>query len=82
MKQNKILINGTLIYSFGKNGTGISDEFEQLNDIIEPLSKDNYVYLTDSSIDGLDDVYSLKFNIIPRNENEQYFNIFETKKNA
>ena len=44
------------------------------------LSKDNYVYMIDLFIDACDDVYDLKFNIIPHEDNVWMFNSDDDKK--
>lgn len=69
-RMEQIVLAGIMNYSFGKNGLGLSYELTKLGRIIETLSKDNHVYMTDAFIDGLDDVYNLKFEIIPKKENE------------
>ena len=43
MRENKLYVSGKLAYSFGKNGKGLSDEFETINSIIKLFSKDNYI---------------------------------------
>jgi hypothetical protein len=61
-----------LTLDFGKNGKGISDELSIIGKRIEELSKDNCVYLHhESFIDTADDVYELKFVLIPISESEQ-----------
>ena len=68
MRTSKIITKGEFVYSFGKNGSGITDEFESLNNYIKNISKDNYVFMTDAIIDAADDVYELKFNVIPKTD--------------
>jgi hypothetical protein len=58
-----------LTFDFGKNGKGITDELILIAKRIEELSKDNCVYLHhESFIDTADDVYELKFVLIPKSE--------------
>lgn len=68
-RERKIVVDGTLNYSFGKNGPGLSDEFLLIGNLIDTLSKDNHIYLEKAFIDACDDVYDLKFRIIPHREN-------------
>ena len=69
-RERKIVLDGTLVYSFGKNGQGLSDEFIQIGNLINQLSKDNHIYLEESFIDACDDVYDLKFKITPHEDNK------------
>ena len=46
---------------FGKNGMGLTDEILKIGRLISALSRKYHVYLTDSHIDALDDVYDLTF---------------------
>ena len=69
-RERKIVMEGTMTYSFGKNGQGLSDEFIQIGELINTLSKDNHIFIEDAFIDACDDVYDLKFNIIPHDENK------------
>lgn len=48
---------------FGKNGHGLTTEFAEISKIVEEQSKLGEVFLTDSFIDSLDDVYELKFKV-------------------
>jgi hypothetical protein len=63
-----IYVKGRIAFSFGKNGEGLSDEFDIINQITNLFSKDNYVTIHKSFIDQCDDVYDLIFDIEPRNE--------------
>lgn len=63
-----IYVKGRIAFSFGKNGGGLSDEFDIINQITNLFSKDNYVTIHKSFIDQCDDVYDLIFDIEPRNE--------------
>ena len=69
-RERKIVLDGTLVYSFGKNGPGLSDEFLQIGALINQLSKDNHVFLEESFIDACDDVYDFKFKVTPHEENK------------
>lgn len=55
---------------FGKNGMGLTDEILKIGRLISALSKKYHIYLTDSHIDGLDDVYDLTFDAPIRREDE------------
>ena len=66
----KIVVDGMINFSFGKNGQGLSDELIQIGTLINQLSADNHVYLEESFIDACDDVYDLKFKVIPNDENK------------
>ena len=78
LKNNKMEIKETFVktsfggeidFDFGKNGKGITDELVTIGKKIEKLSKENHVYLSSSSwIDTADDVYTLKFAVIPKKE--------------
>lgn len=57
-----------ITFSFGKNGWGLSDEITKLGKKISKLSQNNNVYLSDSNIDTLDDVYDLTFKVKPIEE--------------
>ena len=48
---------------FGKNGMGLTDELFRIGKKIYGLSKKYNVYLSDSFIDTLDDVYDLMFDL-------------------
>lgn len=71
MRENKLYVSGKLAYSFGKNGKGLSDEFETINSIIKLFSKDNYITIHKTFVDQIDDVYDIVFDISPR-ENVNY----------
>lgn len=78
---NRYNLKGNKAFSFGKNGNGLSDEFLELGNIIYSLSKDNNVYLRDSNIDTLDDVYDLSFDVVPKeNRNKSVFKDEENMK--
>lgn len=49
-----------IMIHFGKNGMGLTDEFIVIGEFIKKLSEKAYVFITDSFIDGLDDVYDIK----------------------
>lgn len=49
--------------SFGKNGHGLTTEFQEISKIVEDLSKEGEVYLSKAFIDELDDVYDLVFHV-------------------
>lgn len=49
-------------FTFGKNGPGLTDELLNIGKKIFDLSKKYDIYLSDSFIDTLDDVYDLTFN--------------------
>jgi hypothetical protein len=73
----KTSLGGVIDFDFGKNGMGITDELVKIGKRIQKLSKDNHVYLSSESwIDTADDVYTLKFAVIPKKEettkSEQY----------
>jgi len=70
-KENKLFLKGKLAYSFGKNGGGLSNEFDLLNQLISLFGKDNFITMHKSFVDQRDDVYDLIFDIIPR-ENVDY----------
>ena len=55
IEESKLSIN------FGKNGYGLTDELITIGKRVKELSKYNLVYLSDSFIDTLDDVYQLTF---------------------
>jgi len=72
-RKPKVILKGELVYSFGKNGQGLSDELLKIGNLINMLSNENRIYLTESFVDSLDDVYDLKFDITPKDENEWVF---------
>ena len=55
-----------LTIDFGKNMLGLSDELLTIGKKINSLSEDNRVLLCSSFIDEKDDVYQLKFVILPK----------------
>jgi hypothetical protein len=69
-RERKIVIEGMMNFSFGKNGQGLTDELIQIGELVKTLSKDNHIYIEDSFIDACDDVYDLKFHITPHEENK------------
>lgn len=68
MREPRLYLRGRLVYSFGKNGLGLSDEFDIINQITKLFSKDNHVSIHKALIDQVDDVYDLIFDIIPRTD--------------
>ena len=66
MRGNHFYLKGRLAYSFGKNGQGLSDEFDIINQITKLFSKDNHITIHKSFIDQVDDIYDLVFDIEPR----------------
>ena len=70
-RENKLYLKGRLAYSFGKNGGGLSNEFDLINQLINLFGKDNFITISKSFIDQMDDVYDLVFDINPR-ENVNY----------
>lgn len=63
-----IYVKGRIAFSFGKNGGGLSDEFDIINQLTNFFSRDNYVTMHRSFIDQYDDVYDLIFDIEPRED--------------
>jgi len=51
----------TISFIFGKNGWGLTTEFDEISKKIKELSKKNNVYLNNVIIDELDDVYTMSF---------------------
>ena len=68
MREKHLYLKGRLAYSFGKNGMGLSDEFDIIDQITKLFSKDNHITIHKSFIDQCDDVYDLIFDIEPRND--------------
>ena len=68
MREPRLYLKGRLAYSFGKNGQGLSDEFDIINQITKLFSKDNHITINKTFIDQVDDVYDLVFDIIPRTD--------------
>lgn len=58
-------------FIFGKNMWGLTDELGKISKEIEKLSKTNNVYLVDSSLDPLDDMYDLTIRLDPINKEEE-----------
>lgn len=52
-----------ITYKFGKNGQGLTDELIMLGEVVKELSKTHRVYLSDSFIDEVDDVYALTITL-------------------
>lgn len=50
-----------IMVHFGKNGKGLTDEFEVIGEFVKRLSEKAYVYISDAFIDTIDDVYDIKF---------------------
>lgn len=67
-REDHIVLDGRFVYSFGKNGPGLSDELLKIGKFVKDLSKDNYIYLENATIDALDDVYDLTFRSFPKEE--------------
>ena len=67
MGKSRMYLKGRLAFSFGKNGEGLSDEFEIIDKITKIFSGDNYITIHKSFIDQCDDVYDLVFDIEPKN---------------
>ena len=78
-RKNKIVVKGIINFSFGKNGQGLSNELIEIGTLIKQLSEDNHIHLIESSIDAVDDVYDLKFKIIPREENSYMIENYKEK---
>ena len=78
MDRAQVIMKGQILYSFGKNGDGISDELSYIGEIVKLLSKCNHVYITKTCIDSLDDVYDFVLHVMPREEYEDLFNSVET----
>jgi len=82
MRENHLYLKGSLAFSFGKNGQGLSDEFEMINPIIKLFSKDNYITIHKSFIDQCDDIYDLIFDFEPREDVDYLFDDNEDKKES
>ena len=78
MARTQVIMKGQILYSFGKNGDGISDELSYIGEIVKLLSKCNHVYITNTSIDSLDDVYDFVLHVVPREEYKHLFDNIET----
>ena len=57
-----------LTINFGKNMMGLSDELITIGKKINKLSEKNRVLMIDSFTDPMDDVYMLKFILLPITE--------------
>ena len=68
MKEKHLYFEGRFAYSFGKNGQGLSDEFDIINQLVQLLSKDNHISIHKSCIDQVDDVYDLVFDSLPKED--------------
>lgn len=68
MRDSHLYLEGRLAYSFGKNGQGLTNEFDIINQIISLFGKDNFITMHKSFIDQCDDVYDLIFDIKPRTD--------------
>lgn len=68
MRDSHLYLKGRLAYSFGKNGQGLTNEFDIINQIISLFGKDNFITMHKSFIDQCDDVYDLVFDIQPRTD--------------
>ena len=81
MRESHLYLKGRLAYSFGKNGQGLTNEFDIINQLIDLLGKDNFITMHKSFIDQTDDVYDLVFDIEPK-ENVDYLIEDEVEKNS
>ena len=63
-----IFLSGRLAFSFGKNGQGLSDEFDIISQITKLFSQDNFVTIHKTIIDQTDDVYDIVLDITPRSD--------------
>lgn len=81
MKEPHLYLKGRFVYSFGKNGQGLTDEFDILNQLTNLFGKDNFITLHTSFIYQADDVYDLTFDIEPR-ENVKYLFKDEQTENS
>ncbi len=66
MREPHLYLKGRLAYSFGKNGSGLTNEFDIIHQITSLFGKDNHVTMHKAFIDQLDDVYDLTFDIEPK----------------
>ena len=53
-----------IMIHFGKNGMGLTDEFIVIGEFIKKLSENSYVYIEDTYIDSIDDVYDIKLHYV------------------
>ena len=65
-RERHIFLAGRLVFSFGKNGQGLSDEFDIINQVTKLLSPDNFITIHKTFIDQPDDVYDIVFDVQPR----------------
>lgn len=65
-RERHIFLTGRLVFSFGKNGQGLSDEFDIINQVTKLLAPDNFITIHKTFIDQLDDVYDIVFDVQPR----------------
>jgi hypothetical protein len=64
-------VDFSYVVDFGKNGQGITNELVLIGKRIETLSEYYNVYMSsDSFIDAADDVYTLKFILSPKKEEQ------------
>jgi hypothetical protein len=73
MKEEIVRESGvdSYVVDFGKNGQGITNELVLIGKRIEDLSEYYNVYMSsDSFIDAADDVYTLKFILSPKKEEQ------------
>ena len=69
----RLYFKGRFAYSFGKNGQGLLNEFDLINQLVNVLGKDNFVTIHKSFIDQTDNVYDLVFDVVPRDNVEYLF---------
>lgn len=73
VKENKVINKSKITYEwnkknheitvfFGKNGHGLTDELAEIGKFVARLSKTANVYIVDTFVDALDDVYSITFS--------------------
>ena len=70
---NHLYLKGRLVYSFGKNGSGLSDEFGIIDQIVKLFSRDNFITIHKTNIDQCDDLYDLVFDILPNEDGNFLF---------
>jgi hypothetical protein len=64
-------VDFSYVVDFGKNGQGITNELVLIGKRIEDLSEYYNVYMSSNSfIDAADDVYTLKFILSPKQEDQ------------
>lgn len=69
-RDRHIYIKGRIAFTFGKNGKGLSDEFNIINQLTNLFSKDNYITIHKAFIHQVDDIYDLVFDIQPKEDVE------------